>query len=130
MRTDNEIAAHARDRMPFANSVEGEEWQANWCARCLRDAPFRRMGKGSGCPLLLVALTNRTPAEWLDGPRDERGRYSLAEQYVCVEFRAPGDGGESRPRPEPRGMDGLFPRPQRRIRTLVSPSEEVPASAT
>lgn len=30
-------------------------------------------------------------------------------------------GGEPRPRPEPRDMDGLFPRPERRTRLLKQP---------
>lgn len=115
--------ARSRDVPAFSNGTEGETWMYNWCHRCLRDAPFRNMGKGSGCPLVLVSLMSRTPAEWLDGPRDEQGRYSMADQYHCIEFRAPGDGGggEPRPRPDPRGMDGLFPRPERQTRMFVQP---------
>lgn len=110
----------SREGPAFANGTEGYGWQANWCDNCLRDAPFRVGITDTGCPLLLIALSERIPAEWLDGPRDEHGRYSIADQYTCVEFRAPGDGkGEPRPRPEPPDMDGLFPRPDRRTRMLV-----------
>jgi hypothetical protein len=116
----------SRDEPAFSNGTEGFEWTSNWCDRCLRDAPFRNTGKGSGCPLIMVAFMDRTPAEWLDGPRDEHGRYSMADQYHCIEFRAPGaGGGEPRPRPEPPQMDGLFDRPDPRTRMYVQPAEQV-----
>lgn len=85
---------------------------ANWCHRCLVDAPYRNGLKGAiGCQLIVTALTGQTPAEWIDGPRDEYGRYSLADQYHCVNFRAPGSGGgEPRPKPVPRGQGELFGR--------------------
>lgn len=123
--------AQSSDRAPFSNGTEGFAWESNWCDRCLRDAPFRNGLKGAtGCPLLLVAITGRTPAEWLDGPRDEHGRYSMADQYVCVEFKAPGGGGgggEPRPRPEPP-QDGLFPRPARAVRMLSPTPPDAPGS--
>jgi hypothetical protein len=107
-------------------------WTANWCDRCLRDAPFRNGISPVGCPIILVTLIGRTPAEFLDGPRDEQGRYSMADQYHCVEFRAPGGGGgEPRPKPEPPDMDGLFDRPERQTRMYVQPAETtVPALET
>jgi hypothetical protein len=114
--------ARSRDIPAFSNGSEGEAWTGNWCGRCLRDAPFRNMGKGTGCPLLMISLLSRTPAEWLDGPRDEHGRYSMADQYHCIEFKAPGDGGgEPRPKPDPPLMDELFPRPERQTRMFVQP---------
>lgn len=123
MSIDYEDAlARSRDQAPFSNGTEGHGWTETWCARCLRDAPFRNMGKGHGCPLILVALIGRTPAEWLDGPRDEQGSYSIEDQYHCIEFRAPGGGGgEPQPKPEPPGMDGLFGRPDRQTRMYVQP---------
>jgi hypothetical protein len=125
----DDIMARSRDMPAFSNGTEGEEWTASWCCRCLRDAPFRNMGKGSGCPILMVTLLNRTPAEFLDGPRDEHGAYSMAQQYTCVEFRTPGDGGgEPRPTPDPRGMDELFPRPERQSRMFVQPQPQKVAS--
>lgn len=120
----DDAMARSRPEPAFSNGTEGEEWMGNWCHRCLRDAPFRNTGRGHGCPLVLVALLDRTPAEWLDGPRDEHGRYSMADQYHCIEFRAPGGGGEPRPRPESPDMDGLFERPERRARMLVQPEPE------
>lgn len=118
----DDVMKRSRDRPAFSNGTEGYGWMDAWCHRCLRDAPFQRMGKGSGCPIILVAELGRTPAEFLDGPRDEHGAYSIEGQYTCVEFRAPGGGGgEPRPRPEPTGMDGLFARPERQTRMYVQP---------
>ncbi len=125
MSLDDEVWNRSRDRMPFSNSTEGEAWQANWCDRCLRDAPFRNGLTNSGCPLLLVAMMGRTPAEWLDQTAaDELPR--LGDQYHCIEFRPPGGGsGEPKPKPEPPSMDGLFPRPERRVRMFVQPQEQL-----
>ena len=118
----DEIMKRSRDGSPFSNGTEGYGWEAAWCNRCTRDAPFRNGISRNGCPILLAANLGRTPAEWLDGPRDEHGAYSIEGQYTCVEFRAPGGGGgEPRPRPEPTGMDGLFARPERRTRMYVQP---------
>lgn len=117
----------SRPGRPFSNGTEGYGWMGNWCDRCLRDAPFRNTGKGSGCPLIAVAMLHeRTPAEWLDGPRDEKGRYSIEDQYHCIEFRAPGSGGGGpRPKPDPPDMDALFERPEQQARMFVQP-EPVP----
>lgn len=129
----DEAYARSRDVPAFSNGTEGHGWMANWCDRCLRDAPFRNGIAKTGCPLILVALQDRTPAEWLDGPRDEHGAYSIEDQYVCLEFKGPGGGGgEPRPKPDPPGMDGLFPRPERATRMYVQPApvaEPVPADA-
>lgn len=123
----DEIVARARPGSPFANGTEGERWEAAWCDRCLHDAPFRRMGKGTGCPILMVAVAEMTPAEWLEGPRDDNGRYSMDHQYTCIEFRPPGGrgGGEPKPKPEPPGMEGLFERSPRRTRMYVQPTEKI-----
>lgn len=102
--------ARSREGRPFSNGTEGYGWMANWCDRCLRDAPFRNGIAKQGCPLILVAYMGRTPAEWLEQERDEQGRYSIEDQYHCIEFRAPGDGGgEPRPKPTPKGQGDLFP---------------------
>jgi hypothetical protein len=122
----DEIAAHARPGMAFSNGTEWECWSYNWCGRCLRDAPFRNMGKGSGCPLVLLAMCGeQTPAEWLEQPWGENG--PPLDRYHCIEARFPGGGGggEPRPRPEPPSMDGLFPRPERRTRMYVQPQPQV-----
>lgn len=114
----------ARDERPFSNGTEGYGWMENWCDRCLRDAPARSM-IGPGCPLVAVAMLGKTPAEWLDGPRDERGLYSIEDQYHCIEFKPYGGGGRGharRPRPTPPGQEALFSRrPFEAVRMLVSP---------
>lgn len=131
MPTDFEDALkRSRDRAPFANGTEGDGWMANWCDRCLRDAPFRNGLTRTGCPLILVALNQRTPAEWLDGPRDDKGRYSIAHQYTCIEFRAPGGGtAEPRPTPTPRGQLVLFDRDPHTGRRMLAPTEPAPVHA-
>lgn len=121
----DDVYARSLDSPAFCNGTEGEEWTAQYCDHCLRDAPFRNMGKGSGCPILLVTLMSRTPAEFLEGPRDEHGTYSMANKWHCIEFKPRGGGGsgEPRPKPDPRGMDGLFERPECRTRMYVQPQE-------
>jgi hypothetical protein len=47
----DDIIARSRPGPAFSNSTEYEMWEVNWCGRCLRDAPFRRMNKGYGCPI-------------------------------------------------------------------------------
>lgn len=121
----DDIYARSRDQRAFANGTEGYGWQEAWCDRCLRDAPFRNGISNVGCPILLVAMMDRTPAEFLDGPRDEHGAYGIEDQYTCIEFRAPGGrSGEPRPKPDPKGMDGLFARPERRTRMYVQSQPE------
>jgi hypothetical protein len=112
MRTLAEIEADARDQRPFANGTEGYGWMGNWCYRpCLHDLPFQNDISPRGCPIILVAFLGKTPAEFLDGPRDEQGLYSIEDQYHCIEFRAPGSGGgEPRRKPTPSGQGELFPR--------------------
>jgi len=115
----DEASKNARDTPAFSNGTEGEMWQANWCDRCLRDAPFRNGISATGCPLILIAYCGQTPAEWLEQPDDSPDRYH------CIEFKAPGDGGgEPRPKPEPTGMNGLFDRPERQTRMYVQPQPE------
>lgn len=111
----DEIDKDARDGSPFSNGTIGYGWMASNCDVCLVDAPFRNGISNTGCPILAVALLGKTPVEWMEKP-------DRIQDYSCVEFRAPGGGGEPRPKPEPSGMDGLFPRPERATRMLVQPS--------
>lgn len=106
----------------FSNHTEFEMWEVNWCDRCLRDAPFRRMDKGFGCPILARALLGEQPAEWLQQPDD----HYPSDAYHCIEFRAPGGGGsgEPKPIPDPPAQDGMFPRPDPAVRMLVPTEPE------
>jgi hypothetical protein len=118
--------SRAREGSAFSNGTEWECWSANWCDRCTREAPFRNGISNQGCPLILVSLSDRIPAEWMEQPWN--GEHPPLERYHCIEFRAPGNGGggEPRPKPEPPDMDGLFDRPESRTRMYVQPAETSP----
>jgi hypothetical protein len=104
----------------FSNSDDYELWAANWCRRCLIDAPFREGRSDTGCDILLTALVGIKPAEWLELPAERRPY----DAYHCVNFRGPDDPDtEPKPQPEPPDMDGLFERPERRVRMFVQPQE-------
>jgi hypothetical protein len=142
MRTEQEILAAAVNEPPFSNGTEGYGWMENWCWRpCMNpvekawrdyeDGKRKHPMKGyeSGCPLLLAALYGKTPTEWL---KQDSG----PDQYHCIEFRGPDDGGGDDPfggppahppraKREPKDMDGLFPRPERRVRMLKQPEPEL-----
>lgn len=110
MRTYDEAFAAARDRPAFSNGTEGYGWMGNWCAECVHDGIGLGLDEPS-CPLITISLMQRTPSEWLDGPRDENGLYSIADQYHCVEFRSrgdPGPGYENPPDPPLPGQEVLF----------------------
>lgn len=113
MRTYEEAMAAARPRRPFANGTEGYGWMDNWCDRCVHDKGTRDGTDERGCPLVMVALMEKTPVEWIDGPRDEQGRYSIADQYHCTEFRDEDEGGDDDappgpPAPEIEGQVDMF----------------------
>lgn len=116
-----------RDQRPFANGTEGYGWMANWCDRCLVDAPFRNGIANRGCRLIEIAMLGQTPDEWLDGPRDEQGRYSIADQYHCINFKPPGGGNpEPKPKPTPPGQGEMFPRAEcGGVRMLTTAPSEV-----
>jgi hypothetical protein len=143
MRSYKEIEASARDGSPFSNGTEGYGWMENWCfAPCQQpdevawqryEAGLRKTNPGGGCPLLLCALMGKTPIEWLDQWKD--GQPYPMDRYHCIEFKPPGGGGDDDPfsgppahpprgKREPKDMDGLFPRPQRRVRMLKQPQPQ------
>lgn len=49
----------------------------DWCYRCTIDGPYQRDESPEGCPLILIALTGRTPAEWTE---------TGTQDYTCTEF--------------------------------------------
>jgi hypothetical protein len=75
MKTYEEILNDSEDRMPFSNADAGYAWMEQWCERgpCVHEPD---------CPLLLLAMENRTPQEW---------QYRIPnvqnEQYTCTEHK-------------------------------------------
>jgi hypothetical protein len=99
----------AADEPPFSNGDEGYSWMDNWCARCIHDG--YGLGKDEPqCPLIMVALCQRTPAEWI--PQDEGGTVRLGDSFHCIMFRDRDDPGgyEPTPIPDPPGQLSLLPR--------------------
>lgn len=134
MRMLDEVMATSPERSPFSNGTEGYDWMSRWCDRChhpvevawqnYNDGKRKTQLKGyaGGCPLLMAALCGHTPAEWLEQDND-------LDRYHCIEFRGPDDGGgKPRPKPDPPNMDGLFDRPEPRVRMLQQPAVEELAS--
>jgi hypothetical protein len=99
----DDVLTRSRDEPAFSNNDHADPWLARWCDRCLRDAPFRNGINATGCPILLVAMLDRTPAEWQEQKVGDRST------YVCVEFRA--QGGARPHRRREVQADGLFERP-------------------
>lgn len=111
-----DVSETYREGMAFSNGTEWEMWSANWCERCIHDSP-KLVDQGKGCPLIMLGMTGFIPAEWMEQPGDSPDRYH------CIQFRNEDDGPgpEPQPKPEPTDMDGLFPRPERRVRMLSQP---------
>jgi hypothetical protein len=97
MRPYDEAYAAAKDRRPFSNGTEGFAWMGNWCDQCVHDKGTRDGSDETGCPLVMVALMQRTPVEWLD--QTENG-HRLGDTYHCTEFVDEDDGPDD-PEPEP-----------------------------
>lgn len=112
MDTVDNLYDAARQEPPFSNSGEGYGWMGENCGTCIHDKDQRSEEiAGPGCPLVMVALMGRTPAQWLDGPRDSSGLYSIGTQYTCVEYRHEDDGPTyPTPIPDPPGQLTLLPR--------------------
>ncbi|MEV6134319.1 hypothetical protein AB0M05_47280 [Streptomyces violaceusniger] len=112
------------DEAAFSNSDEGLGWTEANCATCVHDRPARQGDPARGCPLILVSLMDRRPVQWIDGPLDEHGAYSLAGQYHCVEYRHEDDGPtDPEPIPDPPGQLELFPRePYTGVRMWLRPN--------
>ncbi|SFD12906.1 hypothetical protein [Streptomyces aidingensis] len=119
----------AREEPAFCNGTEAEDWISANCAVCVHDRPARLGDDTRGCPLILISLMDRRPVQWLDGPRDAEGRYSMARQYTCIEFRHEDDEDpEPRPTPDPPGQGVLMPRePYTGVRMLTALPEGVSA---
>lgn len=107
----SQLLEEARDEPAFSNSDEGIGWMDANCATCIHEKPTRQGREDQGCPLILVTLMGKRPIQFLDGPRDEHGRYSRAGQYHCIEYRHEDDGPtDPQPIPDPPGQLTLVPR--------------------
>lgn len=92
------IEANATDGSPFSNGTTGYDWMGRWCDVCKIDGPFQRGVADLGCPIVLVAMLGKTPAEWVE---------TGVQDYCCTEF-IPDDHGGDDGDPEPHP---LFPPP-------------------
>ncbi|WP_128803675.1 MULTISPECIES: hypothetical protein [unclassified Streptomyces] len=125
MRTYDEAFAAARDESTFSNSSQWEVWAAKNCDRCIHDRPTRQGDDANGCPLILVALMNRRPAEWLTETEEQE----VYADYTCTEFRHEDDPDpEPRPIPTPPAQGELLPREPFEGHRMLSPFD--PASTT
>lgn len=98
MKGFDELYAESRAPGPFSNSDDGMAFMGAWCDRCAHDRPARQGDDANGCPLVLLTLMDRTPAQFVD--------------RSCTEFR-PDDGGpgpEPQPVPDPPGQLTFAPR--------------------
>lgn len=122
----------AAEGAPFANADEGYPWLWANCDTCVHDKPAREGRDEDGCPLILIALVGKRPAQWLDGPRTPEGLFARATQYRCVERRTEDDGPDPTPRPipDPPGQELLLPRePYTGHRMLTAPPSRTEAPA-
>ncbi|MFE2469775.1 hypothetical protein [Streptomyces mirabilis] len=122
----DQLFSESHDRPAFSNGTEGYGWMAANCDRCIHDKPARENDDARGCPLVLITLVGRTPRQFIDGPRDEQGRYGIATQHVCTEFRGE-DDPDPNPQPVPTGpgQGELLPRqPYEGVRMLMPLSPE------
>ncbi len=97
MRDFEAILSDARDKSPFSNGDSGDIWMGKWCYRCKVDGAWERGNTEQCCPILLVALTQKTPREWTE---------TGWQDYHCSEF-VPDDGGaDGDPDPNPAPLPG------------------------
>jgi hypothetical protein len=68
----DDAEARAANRPAFSNGFEIDAWMDRWCYRCVHEET---------CPLILVAMLGKTPAEWR-----ELNRGDLGNQYACSAF--------------------------------------------
>ncbi|MGC9540214.1 hypothetical protein [Streptomyces sp. UG1] len=121
MRTYDEAFTAARDGSTFSNSSQWEVWAAKNCNRCIHDKPARQGDDANGCPLILIALMGKRPAEWLTQTEEQ----AVYADYTCTEFRdeEDGPGPEPRPIPTPPGQGELWPREPFEGHRMLTPLE-------
>lgn len=118
MRAYAEAVKEARDEHTFSNSSQWDIWSAKNCDRCFWDKPARQGDEANGCPLILIALEGKRPAEWLL----ESEQAAIHADYTCTEYRHEDDGDpEPRPIPTPDGQGELLPREPFEGHRMLSP---------
>jgi hypothetical protein len=68
----------------FSNGTEGDAWTEAWCFTCTHDTGGVRLKAGQRevcCPILGVALMDRTPVDLI-----EHRRGGLAARYRCAQY--------------------------------------------
>ncbi|MFJ9114432.1 hypothetical protein ACIRJO_02665 [Streptomyces sp. NPDC102394] len=118
MRTYDEALAAARDESTFSNSSQWEVWSAKNCDRCIHDRPARQGDDGNGCPLILISLLGKRPAEW----QTQSAEDDVFADYTCTEFRhddAPAP--QARPVSVSPGQGELLPCEPYEVRCTVTP---------
>lgn len=91
------------DRLAFSNGTEGDCWLETWCETCLYDLPARLEDPANGCPLILQAYNQQTPAAWYEAKPG-----SLRNRYRCALWRPESDGPLPVAAEPPPGQDVLF----------------------
>ena len=67
MRSYEQIWDDATDQAAFSTGTDGDIWMEHWCLHCDREPD---------CLLLTVAMSGRTPAEWLRTPGESAYTYT------------------------------------------------------
>lgn len=88
MKSYEEYEKTAKPGAPFSCGTEWEIWSYNVCMggnhplhrRCVNDDGA---DEGNGCPLILLSMIGKTPAEWI-GPD---GRYRCTEKTLPADAR-------------------------------------------
>jgi hypothetical protein len=92
VRTLDEVEADSVRGPVFSDRAKLAAWIKAWCARCVHDASARddsvkpdpRNHGLTGCPILAVAMLNRTPAEITAGEGDRRCSMFLLDAGVGI----------------------------------------------
>lgn len=107
MRTEEEITADAKPETPFSNHTSYEVWQAGTCYYgngCVHDSmsdPAYKPGQPERfCPLITVALSEKTPKEWLGEDGELTGGCTAYEE-------APDTVDDHESHPEPENVEPL-----------------------
>jgi hypothetical protein len=114
MRTEEEIAADAKDETPFSNMSMFEYWAAANCGRgngCKHDSAWGGAPQEPEvwCPLITVSLGEKTLKEWQDADGETAAE---CKAYEETDGQETDDHESLAPEPAPveplPGQQGLF----------------------